>query len=127
MRRGRVSCMAVFDRRVSSRREDRFAFAAWLLRTRDGPYVSGAQRSGGHDQVDTAGKGSRPCSSKPTCDLTVALDLELPEDQIAPAELDLIEVHFAELIQRVLAEAETEKEVTDGRRTVRPGLDDKAG
>jgi hypothetical protein len=62
--------------------------------------------------------------SKPTCELTVALDLDLPEDQIAPAELDLIEAHFAELIQRVLAEAETEREVPNGRRTLRPGIDD---
>ena len=58
--------------------------------------------------------------------LAVDLDLELPEDQIAPAELDLIEAHFADLIQQVLAEADTEREVSDGRRTLRPGIDDKS-
>jgi hypothetical protein len=65
--------------------------------------------------------------SKALSDLTVALDLELPEDQIVPAELDLIEAHFADLIQQMLAEADTEREVADGRRIVRPGINDKAG
>lgn len=64
---------------------------------------------------------------KPAGDLTIALDLELPEDQIAPAELDLIEAHFADLIERMLAEAETEKETLNGRRTLRTGINDKAG
>lgn len=51
----------------------------------------------------------------------------LPEDQIAPAELDLIEAHFADMIQQVLMAAETEGEVSDGSGTVRAGVDDKAG
>ena len=65
--------------------------------------------------------------SKLPSKLPVALDLELPEDQISPAELDLIEAHFADLIQQVLAEAESDREVRNGRRTVCPGIDDKAG
>ena len=65
--------------------------------------------------------------SKLPSKLPVALDLELPEDQISPAELDLIEAHFADLIQRVLAEAETDREVRNGCRTVCPGIDDKTG
>jgi hypothetical protein len=59
-------------------------------------------------------------------DLAVRLDLDLPEDHIAAAELDLIEMHFGELVQRMLAEAETHMEVGDGHRTVRPGLNHKA-
>ena len=65
--------------------------------------------------------------SKTLDDLTVRLDLELPEDQIAAAELDLIETHFGEIVQRVLAEAETDTEVGNGRRTLRAGFNDKAG
>ena len=65
--------------------------------------------------------------SKLPSKLPVALDLELPEDQISPAELDLIEAHFADLIQRVLAEAETDREARNGGCTVCPGIDDKAG
>lgn len=64
--------------------------------------------------------------SKTLAELSVALNLELPEDQIAPAELDLIEAHFADLIRRVLIDAEWEREVTDGGRALRSGIDDKA-
>lgn len=64
--------------------------------------------------------------SKPPAALAVALDLTLPEDQIAPAELDLIEAHFADLIRRVLIDAESEREVTDGCCALRSGIDDKA-
>lgn len=60
-------------------------------------------------------------------DLTVSLDLKLPEDQIAEAELDLIEAHFAEALREVLDEAETQSEVSHGSCTVRAGLDDQAG
>ena len=65
--------------------------------------------------------------SNPRPALAVTLDLELPEDQIARAELDLIEAHFADLLLQVLAEVETEREVTDGSRALRPGINDKAG
>lgn len=43
-------------------------------------------------------------------DLTVTLDLKLPEDQIAEAELELIEAHFTQLLRQVLDEAEKEVE-----------------
>jgi hypothetical protein len=64
--------------------------------------------------------------SKAPSALTVALDLKLPEDQIAEAELDLIEAHFAELLRQILDEAETPREVIHGSCTVRTGLDDEA-
>lgn len=42
--------------------------------------------------------------------LTVALDLDIRDDRVIPAELDLIEAHFPELIKQLIAEAPQKKE-----------------
>ncbi len=64
--------------------------------------------------------------SKSTPALVIAFNLELPEDEISPLELDLIEAHFADWLRQVLSEDETEREVADGSSPVRPGINDTA-
>ena len=59
--------------------------------------------------------------------LRITFDLELPEDEVCSAELELIEAHFADWLRQVLTEDGTEREVSDGCSTLRKGLDDAAG
>ena len=59
--------------------------------------------------------------------LRVTFDLELPEDEICSAELELIEAHFADWLRQVLTEDGKEREASDGCSTLRKGLDNKAG
>jgi hypothetical protein len=42
--------------------------------------------------------------------LTVTLDLEIPNDRVCMAELDLIEAHLAELIRELLCQPDEDRE-----------------
>ena len=48
-----------------------------------------------------AGKPAQPCLNDAT-EVSVSLTLDLPEDKILGAELDLIEQHFGDLLQEML-------------------------
>ena len=47
---------------------------------------------------------------KPSDEISVSLDLALPEVKVFPAELELIEMHLGALIQAMLAEYDEAKE-----------------